>query len=271
MYFPPAAGTRKGEPMVKGALKKVLRRLGYEVINVNRPAANGALPWDLDPQTIATYGKVRPFTMTSAERINALVAAARYIIAADIPGSIVECGVWKGGSMMAVAMALVSAHRADRDLYLFDTFRGMTQPTQVDGEHVQTTWASHEKDTHNTWAYAGLDEVKANMATTGYPPDLVHYVVGKVEDTIPQSAPGPIAILRLDTDWYESTKHELDHLFPRLAKGGILIIDDYGSFPGARKAVDEYVSKHQLALFLSRIDNDARLAIKLTDAAEGGR
>jgi len=249
--------------LVKDTLRKLTRRLGYEVINMNRPGASSAVPAGFDLETTATYARVRPFTMTSAERIGALVEATRYIIRAGIPGGIVECGVWKGGSMMAVALTLANARNADRDLYLFDTYEGMTKPTAVDGQHARTTWSERQTASHNTWAYAGLKEVRTNIASTGYPTDRVHYIVGKVEETVPSSAPDSIAILRLDTDWYESTKHELEHLFPRLSKGGVLIIDDYGTYPGARKAVDEYISDRRLSLFLNRIDADARLAIKL--------
>jgi hypothetical protein len=109
------------------------------------------------------------------------------------------------------------------------------------------------------WCYSSDAEVAANMRTTGYPEDLVRLVKGKVEDTIPGLAPAEIAVLRLDTDWYESTRHELTHLYPRLAPGGVLIIDDYGYWAGARKAVDEYFAG---ALFLSRIDGTGRIAIK---------
>jgi hypothetical protein len=87
--------------------------------------------------------------------------------------------------------------------------------------------------------------------------------VGKVEDTIPADIPEKIALLRLDTDWYESTKHELIHLFPRLQKGGVLIIDDYGFWKGARKAVDEYFAENNIQILLNRIDDTGRMAIKL--------
>ena len=102
----------------------------------------------------------------------------------------------------------------------------------------------------------------AAMALTNYDPKCMHFVQGKVEDTIPEQAPQSIALLRLDTDWYESTRHELEHLFPRLSPGGILIIDDYGDWQGARKATDEFVAKHAPGFFLSRIDDTGRLAIK---------
>jgi hypothetical protein len=116
------------------------------------------------------------------------------------------------------------------------------------------------------WAFAPLTEVKKNIERTGYPTDRLHFVKGKVEDTIPDSAPGQIAILRLDTDWYESTKHELIHLFPRLSNNGILIIDDYGAWAGARKAVDEYFAMMGLKPFLNRIDVTGRLYLKTSDA-----
>jgi len=93
--------------------------------------------------------------------------------------------------------------------------------------------------------------------------ERIHYVKGMVEDTVPEQAPEKIALLRLDTDWYESTRHELEHLFPRLSSGGILIIDDYGHWAGAKEATDEFIARHRLQLFLSRIDYTGRLAVKI--------
>ena len=101
------------------------------------------------------------------------------------------------------------------------------------------------------------------MKRSKYNPKLIHYVKGKVETTIPEQAPKQISLLRLDTDWYASTKHELENLFPRLSPGGILIIDDYGDWQGARKAVDEYVANHAPSLFLSRLDYTGRISVKL--------
>jgi O-methyltransferase len=100
------------------------------------------------------------------------------------------------------------------------------------------------------------------MASTGYDKQKVHFHQGKVELTIPAAAPDQIALLRLDTDWYESTRHELEHLYPRLSPGGILIIDDYGHWSGARKATDEYIEKYAPSLFLARIDYTGRIAVK---------
>jgi hypothetical protein len=105
----------------------------------------------------------------------------------------------------------------------------------------------------NEWCVAGVQSVRKNVLSTGYPEEKLHLVQGKVEDTLPAAAPERIALLRLDTDWYESTRHELVHLYPRLVPNGVLIIDDYGDWVGAKEAVDE---------FLSRMDNTGRLIIK---------
>jgi len=211
---------------------------------------------------------VRPYTLTIPVRIHALIQAVRYIIKNEIEGDMVECGVWKGGSMMAVAYALLGLGRKERGLYLYDTFEGMTQPTYVDFDYLGNKAMDRfniEKKSENasTWALASLDEVKQNLFQTGYERARIHFVKGRVEDTLPKEAPEKIALLRLDTDWYESTLHELTHLYPRLSRGGILIIDDYGHWKGSQLATDEYFSKRRIKIFLSRIDYAARLAVKL--------
>ena len=109
---------------------------------------------------------------------------------------------------------------------------------------------------------AGIDVVRRRIEPLGYPPERLHFVKGMVEDTIPTVMPPEIALLRLDTDFYYSTKHELVHLYPRLASGGVLIIDDYGAMPGCRRAVDEYAAEHQLRWFLTRLDAHVRLLVK---------
>jgi len=248
---------------MKGFLKSLARKAGYEVLNLRQPGSTGLFPPDFDEAATATYLQVRPFTMTPPERVLSLIRAVEYVVDNDIPGSFVECGVWKGGSMMTIARTLLRANRNDRELFLYDTYEGMPQPIEADGEYAQTEWAKHQQGTHKGWACAQLDEVKANMASTGFPLDRIRYIPGKVEDTLPASAPESISLLRLDTDFYESTKHELVHLFPRLSHGGVLIIDDYGAFPGARKAVDEYIHDNNICIFLNRIDVDARLGIKI--------
>ena len=99
-----------------------------------------------------------------------------------------------------------------------------------------------------------LNDVKKNVFSTNYNKEKFHFIVGKVEETIPEKAPEKISLLRLDTDWYESTRHELVHLFPRLSRGGIIIIDDYWSWDGSRMATDEYLSQNNIKIFLKTID-----------------
>jgi O-methyltransferase len=210
---------------------------------------------DFDGETLDMLGRVLPHTMTSPQRIAAVIDAARYIEAAGVPGAFVECGVWKGGSSMAAALAF----KTPRPLYLFDTYEGMTAPTAADRRPGGRTAADMMKGA-DILCYSSLDEVRANMASTGYPAEQIVYVKGRVEDTLPASAPNPIAILRLDTDWYESTRHELECLYPRLSPGGVLIIDDYGHWTGAKKAVDEYFAA--APLLLTRIDYTGRMAVK---------
>ena len=241
-------------------VKEILRRLG-----LRRPEA---FPSDFDEHVISIIREVRPFTMTSCERLFTLIEAVKYVKRNDIKGAFVECGVWRGGSVMAMAKTLLSLNSNERDMYLFDTFSGMSSPTQDDvsyrGENAISIFEEKKTSNHSSdWCCATIEDVSRNVVSTGYPPQRLHFVQGKVEDTIPAKAPDGIALLRLDTDWYESTRHELEHLFPRLEPGGILIIDDYGYWKGARKAVDEYIEKNNLRLFLSRIDDTGRLAIKL--------
>jgi O-methyltransferase len=225
---------------------------------------------DIDPAVRAVISEVRPFTMTSPERIAALCEATRYVEKAELPGAIVECGVWRGGSMMAVAKTLLALGRCERELFLFDTFEGMTIPgardVSVSGEAATTLSRKHSKSEDDLfWCYAPLDAVRKAVLSTGYPGEKVHFIKGPVEQTLPAQAPSQIALLRLDTDWYESTHHELTHLYPRLVLGGPLIIDDYGHWQGARKAVDDYIAAHKLNLLLSRIDYTGRLAVKFQD------
>ena len=218
-------------------------------------------PVDFAEGDIALHKRVAPFTMTSPERIVAVAEACRYIARRKIPGDVVECGVWRGGSSMAAALTLLESGDV-RDLYLFDTFAGMTEPTPEDRVHSGESAASVLDRSERYRCVADEADVAANMATTSYPADRVHLIKGDVAATIPASAPVTIAVLRLDTDFYESTRHELTHLYPRLSSGGVLIIDDYGHWQGARQAVDEFFGSLPQAPLLARIDYTGRLAIK---------
>jgi hypothetical protein len=246
------------------ALQRLRRRAG----SAPPPAPDGThdLPLDFDETDAELCRTVGPYTMTTPPRIYALRRAVEYVAKRPVEGAVVECGVWRGGSMMAVALTLLRLGVTHRDLYLFDTFSGMTEPGDEDvkhtGERAADVLAGASRESHD-WAVAPIDQVREAVLGVGYPEDRIHFVQGRVEDTVPANAPAEIALLRLDTDWYSSTKHELVHLYPRLARGGVLIVDDYAYWQGARQAVDEYIEESELSLLLSRIDYTARMAVKL--------
>lgn len=223
------------------------------------------LPRDYDDAAQETIRAVKPWTMTSPEKLNALILSVRHVVKHEIPGDIVECGVWRGGSMQAAARTLIEAGDTSRDLYLFDTYEGMSAPSDKDrrghdGASAAELLASSSKES-GVWALATLDDVQNGMSRIGYPSERIHYVQGMVEQTIPEQGPAQISILRLDTDWYASTKHELDHLYPRLSSGGVLLLDDYGWWEGAKTAVDEWLEETGERLLLLRMA-EGRVAVK---------
>ncbi len=246
-----------------------LRRFGYEVLPLKEVAAREEFPADFDLATQELCRSVGPYTLTSPERLFALRQSVQYVVRRGIPGDIVECGVWKGGSMMAVARTLLESSPPVRTLHMFDTFEGMSKPTDVDIDFEGRPASAMFEQSGEPWVCSPLSEVQRNLQETGYPAELMRFVKGRVEETIPEYAPPSIALLRLDTDWYESTYHELVHLYPRLSVGGVLIIDDYGHWAGARKAVDDYFAQHRLAVLLHRIDYTGRICVK-TCADQGG-
>ncbi|HEY9342348.1 MAG TPA: TylF/MycF/NovP-related O-methyltransferase [Hanamia sp.] len=226
-------------------------------------------PPDFTEEEKENISSINGMTMTSIERQVSLIRAIDYLVKNEIPGDIVECGVWKGGSMMLVAKRLLQLNDANRALFLFDTFEGMSEPGERDVNSVDNKTAQelldkeNKLDGNNVWCYSSLEEVKSNLKKTNYSPEKIFYFKGKVEQTLPEPSIGNIALLRLDTDWYESTKHELEVLYDKVVEGGVLIIDDYGHWSGSRKAVDEFIEKRKLRIFLNRIDYTGRLAIKI--------
>lgn len=169
---------------------------------------------------------------------------------------------------MAMMMAMLNRGCKDREVYLYDTFSGMPEPEDVDvyaadGKPARAEWEEKKSsDGSSGWVVSTLEQTRILVESVGYPKAKVRYVQGLVEDTIPAQAPEKIALLRLDTDFYRSTKHELVHLFPKLSPGGALIIDDYGAFHGAQIAVDEYFKEIGLRPFLHRVDSNVRIFFK---------
>ena len=250
---------------MKKIIKSLLQKSGYKISRINKDV----YPIDYNRDFIEEYQSLEPYTMTSMERIFALKSAVQYTIKNNLNGSYVECGVWKGGSCMMIAKTLMEMNQLNKEIWLYDTFDGMTNPTNNDVE-VETNLKGMEllknkdktTDKLNMWAYAPKDLVIKNMDSTGYAKNNIKYVEGKVEDTLISNMPKSIAMLRLDTDWYESTKIELELLYPLLVSGGVLIVDDYGHFKGARKAVDEYFISIDESPLLHRIDYSGRMIIK---------
>lgn len=252
------------DPM-KHLIKSALARSGLELTTpAERESRTLA---DLSPADRGIVARVEPFTMTGLDRRASLLGAVDHLVRHEIAGDIVECGVWRGGSMMAVALALLARGDTTRHLWLYDTFEGMSEPTDADRSSVSGESASAQLGRtargQGVWCEAGLVDVQANLWSTGYPRERIHFVPGKVEATIPATLPaGAVALLRLDTDWYESTRHELLHLYPLLSRHGILLVDDYGHWEGARRAVDEYFATSAEPVFLHRVDYTARLLVK---------
>lgn len=222
-----------------------------------------------DQTFMQIYNSVHEFTMTSEERVYALYQAVKYVVANDIPGDFVECGVWRGGSALAILLTLKELGDTSRNIYMYDTFQGMSEPCDNDidflGNYAKNLLELTHKipNENNVWCCADLSEVKKNLSIAGYPADKLFFVKGRVEDTIPGTLPERVSLLRLDTDWYESTYHELVYLFPLLSRNGILIVDDYGHWQGAKKAVDQYFKEAKIHLQLQRIDYSGRMGIKI--------
>ena len=245
---------------------RAARRMGLQVSRIS--SSQMRLPVEATPEDAELIASLRPFTMTSAERLWSLLNAVRYVVNENIPGDFAECGVWRGGSVMAMAKELGSINVTDRKIWLYDTFAGMTKPTNNDIEAGTGVTASEMLSTteigdgNNVWCVAGRADVEANVRSTGYPFENFTFVEGDVAVTLQSAVPDQIALLRLDTDWYESTRIGLEVMYPRLAVGGVCILDDYGHWQGARKAVDEYFEALGHRPYMHPIDYSGRVFIK---------
>ena len=253
--------------MVKKLVDKTLKNLGYQ-LNKTSTVDSNLMDIYKDKEFMELYSFCSSYTMTSIERMYSLFNSVKYIIDKNIEGDFVECGVWKGGSSMLIGKYLSLRNIKNKKIYLYDTFEGMVEPTEKDVS-LQGVLAIDEfqklttGDDTSTWCNSPLEVVKENMMKTGLEESNIILVKGKVEKTIPKTIPeNKIALLRLDTDWYTSTKHELVHLYPNLVVNGVLIIDDFGHWEGAKKAVVEYFKETKQHILLNRIDYTGRIGIK---------
>ena len=244
---------------------KFLQRKKKRISQLSHQKSNHLL--DVEPWQWELIEYVKPYTMTSPERILALIQATKYILKYGIEGDFVECGSWKGGSAMVMAKVIMQENE-QRNLWLYDTFEGMSPPTDHDkdirGLSAKERLIKEEINKQNSWlwAVASFDEVRKNLVSINFPDQNLIMIKGKVEETLLNNKPEKISLLRIDTDWYESTKVELEQLFPLVSPKGIIIIDDYGHWSGCRKAVDEYFFNKNIQVFLNRIDYTGRLIIK---------
>ncbi|MFN5183927.1 MAG: TylF/MycF/NovP-related O-methyltransferase [Bacteroidota bacterium] len=253
-------------------IKKVVNYLGKDVsisnskseveTSINQNNFFHSFP-DFSEEEQQLIASVQDYTMTSKERLYSLINAIEYIEDAGITGDIVECGVWRGGGMMLVAKLLLK-RKSTRKIFLYDTFEnGMSKPdickdvsiTGMDAKTIVSNWEKNNK-------YPTLNEVRQNLFSTGYSSERMNFIEGDIFETLKKSKPDSISLLRLDTDWYSTTKFELEILFPLLSKNGILIIDDYGHWKGARQAVEEYFKEKNIKMYLNRIDYTCRIGIK---------
>ena len=254
----------------KRLVRRFLRSRGYELIPSTAYKQGMALPVELDASDARLIEVIiqQSLTMVSPIRLATTLKACRYVVESGLEGDFVECGVWRGGNGI-LAKAVFESLKSEKQVYMFDTFTGMTAPEERDfdlwsGESALSTFLSNDRGEHNEWCYASLEEVRQNCAQWGLDLKGIKFIKGDVLTTLnnPINKPKCISILRLDTDWYSSTKKELEELFPILVSGGILLIDDYGHWKGARQAVDEYFRNHNISQLLIRVDYTCRVMIK---------
>jgi hypothetical protein len=238
--------------VLRRSVQRLVNGFGYQIVR-NQSAREQTQLQSIDPEFIELYEKCQAFSSLGIGRLTDLYMAANYVIDRGVPGDFVECGVGMGGvgSLWASVLARSSE---DRGLYLFDTYEGAPSPGVLDefigsSESAKERWQRIKNQTD--WTQFTVQSIKSLIAASGLPSEQIHLVPGLVQDTIPDHAPDKISLLHLDTNYYDSTIHELRNLLPRLSKFGVLAIDDYGNLPGVKKAVDEYVADTNMQLFFT--------------------
>jgi hypothetical protein len=201
--------------------------------------------------------------------------AINYILQNNIEGVIIECGV-DSGHFEHIWINELMKNNAVRDIYLYDTFGGLVEPSEYDytcqdaklyqmnKDEVYNTWKCHVIDEKtNGWCYTPLEKVQHRLNSTGYPQDKLHYIVGDVMETLKDKTkiPEKIAILRLDTDWYESSKYELEQMYDNVVIGGVIIFDDYYHWDGQRRATDDFFTSKNIKYDFVNIGNHKTSAI----------
>ncbi|NQT04491.1 MAG: class I SAM-dependent methyltransferase [Dehalococcoidia bacterium] len=183
----------------------------------------------------------------SVPRLVALYKLSREIDRQPIPGNIVECGVRNGGSS-AVMASVFRKSSLCRDMWLFDSFEGLPEPTAEDGYKAQTEY-------HEGKCLGSVDAVKEILNQLSIPENRVHIIEGWFEETFPSVKTNKVALLHIDADWYESVKLCLEKFYDSVCPGGFIALDDYGHWEGCRRATDEFLKKRSLDIKLVRVDD----------------
>jgi len=254
---------------LKSMILKIIWQIGYQLIP-NSGTRNYPVEFSNAERAIIDYVLDKELTMVNFDQLVSTVIACKWVVKNGIPGSFVECGVWRGGNAI-VAAEIFRLNNSSNDVWLFDTFEGMVRPTDLDldysGRPALNEYLSSIKSEYIEWCYASLEDVKNNFSEKGLLDNNINFVKGNVNETLKEiSYLQKIAVLRLDTDWYESTKIQLEVLYPKLSIGGCLIIDDYGAWQGCKAAVDEYFEKTAERPFFECSGHSGRVGIKLTDS-----
>jgi O-methyltransferase len=201
-----------------------------------------------EPELAPTLARVRPHTIVGDESLIDLARQVGTVLALDIPGDFVECGVFRGGASFLMADLLRQAGVRDRKVWLLDSFEGMPPAEEIDGAAARA-W---ESDTEGAWYFnnvtASLEEVRQNAVGLGLEP-YARFVKGWFDQTLPaiRDRIGSIAILRIDCDWYASVRCCLENLYDHVADGGFVVFDDYYSFDGCAIAVHEFLGERKLS------------------------
>ena len=257
--------------MIKQSIKKLLKLFSYEIKKIHK--LNILTFNSKQKNNFGYYYKLceKESLNVSKERFLSLYHSINYIYKNNISGDFVECGVFKGGSAMMMAYAMKEFdlnNENNKKIWLYDTFEGMANPSEHD-ENIFNQKAilelkkiKKEENKKDIWAFSSINYVDQNILKTGVAKKNIVYVKGLVENTLAEKKPNEISLLRLDTDFYESTKIELETLYPLLVKGGILIVDDYGHWKGCKKAVDEFF-QNKKDIFFQQIDYSGIIGVKI--------
>lgn len=230
-----------------------LRRRGVNSKIVHAQQTDSAITdligrFDLDDRLDALLSKVRPFTMVADAKLVDLARQVVAVLAMNIPGDFVECGVWRGGAAFLIADILRQAGVTGRKVWLFDSFEGLPAPEAIDGQAA----LEYARDTHSPRyrnnCQVSLEDVQDVAARLGLTPHT-EFVKGWFEHTLPacRNRVGTIAILRIDADWYSSVKSCLDNLYDQVADGGFVLFDDYYAYDGCALAVHEFLGSRGLS------------------------